>query len=183
MKLFQGFIKSYEICSDIDNCLERLTHEDNLAVAASRAHFRTRLQQYKLFCFEPSQNIYDYSATFLIRHDFAWKRDIMDTFNKLISSGLISKWEKDLRVSRKSIVTSDVSTIRLTEFVTTFFLAAPAIALSVAMLFLEILAHRKSNSKNASHYWTLMDKIVCGRRCFFLLERNQNDDVITPFTV
>lgn len=181
-QLFQGSIQSYEVCSDIDKCLKRLTDEDDLAVATSRAHTETLPQQYKLFCFEPSQNIYDYSATFLIRHDFAWKRDVMDSLNALISSGLISKWKENLRLKKSIEITSDVRAIVISDFYSIFVMTSPIIALTVAMAFFEILIHKKINSKNVSHRWTLLDKMICGRRCFFLLKPNRSEHMTTIFT-
>lgn len=163
------------ICADIDECLQRLEFEDDLAVATSRIHVETLSLRQNIFCFDQSQNIYDYSAAFLIRRDFLMKTQFVDALDNIITSGLISKWRKDLQKHRKSVADfPNVRPLNMADFSYAFIFASFFIPPIVLAAFLEFLIHHKVRSVNAGYFWTVLDRFITGRRYYFLLKQQHH---------
>ena len=177
----QEQLQNFEVCDDIDECLNRLEFDDKLAVATSRYHIEAMQQQQNIFCFEPSQNIYNYLNTFMIRNDFPMKREFDEILKRIITSGLLSKWQKDMRHYRASIeLNTQWKILNFGELTYAFTMFVGLIAALMALI-AEIYIYKKANSVNATNYWKFWDKIICGKRYYFLLE-SRNDNVIIPFT-
>lgn len=169
----QEQIKDFEVCHDIDECLQRLKFDDNLAVAASRLHVQTQPFQEDIFCFDKSQNVYDYSAVFLIQRNFPLKSEFIRLFDKIRYSGLIIKWQEDfVEYRRKARESFSEDNISIKALVPTFlYIATPIISFVFA---LELLIYQKSHSNNVNQLWINMDKFISGKRYYLLLKSNQN---------
>lgn len=90
--------EQFDVCSDIDECLNRLTsREYRNAVAVSRK----RIESSQLFlsnqihCFEKTQNIQNYSISLNVRKDFEHMTEVNDIIRQALEAGLIQKWEND----------------------------------------------------------------------------------------
>lgn len=123
----------------------------------------------------------------MIRRNFVMKQEFTDVFNRLVTSGLISKWEKDmqkkLHINRKLRIKGfDVRSINMTDFYFAFVFASFFIIPSIVVFILERLIHYKAHIANANHWWTFLDKFIDAKRQYFLLEPTDIDDVILPFT-
>lgn len=175
IKFFKQFsqeqIENFEVCYDIDECLQRLQFDDNLAVAASRLHVQTLELQEDIFCFDRSQNIHDYSAVFMIHRDFSLKSEFIRIFNKIISSGLVIKWQRNQQNYRKARISDENHSSLKEFFITVAFIAIPIITVVFTM---ELFIHYKRHSKDRNLFWILCDKIISGKRNFFL-SNSEND--------
>lgn len=175
---------AFEICSDIDECLHRLEFDDKLAVAVSRLHIQAMPLHKNIFCFGPSQNIHNYLNAFMIRSEYS-NRHAFDNMMKMVKdSGLISKFQKDLRLHHRkyrSRQITEVHSININEFNFAFLFALFFINLSITTFMFEFIIYYKVQSPNSSRIWVFLDKFICGKRYYFLLEP-RNDDAIIPFT-
>lgn len=178
----QKQLDTFEVCSDIDKCLHRLEFDHKFAVVTSRYHIRSMPLQLNIFCFDESQNIHNYLNTFMIRNNFAMKSEFNNMIKRIVTSGLLTKWQKDLRlyyVSKE--VYSSGESLSLTDFSYAFFFAIPFLSLSMLIYMSEFLIYCKANSVNATKYWKFWDKLISGKRYWFLVQP-KNDDVFIPFT-
>lgn len=171
-------MKDFEICDTIDKCLHRLNStskiDDTLAVATSRLHIKTMPLQQNIYCFDQSESIGSYLNTFLIRSEFRHKSAFNDVLQQVVSAGLVSRWEKQYlyRVTKPD----ESSEGLLTEdflFICMAFISH--VAFTVLALFAEIIIFKKVNSMNSNKFWKFWDKVMCGRRRFFLLSPRKND--------
>lgn len=175
-------LNSFEVCDDIDKCLNRLKFDDKLAVATSRLHIQAMPLHQRIFCFDRSQNIYSYLNSFKIRMDYPKRHDIDKILKEITTAGLVSKWQKDIRRYIKSKKRhSDVHSINITDFYFAFLFAMLLTNLSISAILIEFIIYYKVNSSRSKHYWQFWDKFISGKRYFLLLEP-RCDDVIIPFT-
>lgn len=185
-KFPQEQLHNFEVCNEIDECSHRVEFEDKLAVATSKLHIRTMPLQQNIFCYDPSQNIRNYLNTFMIRSDYSKKRVFNDVLKRIVASGIISKWKKDLRLypeTKRKQNSEEVRSLRFSDFYFTVVSFIPLVGISIMALTAEFIIHNKAHSMNATYYWKFLEKAICGKRYFFLLEPiiNENDDVVIPF--
>lgn len=91
--------RRFEICSDIDECLQRLKLKPNekYAVAVTRTH----AEQSKLFaldkiyCFDREENLQNYSISLNIRKGFEYMTEVNEIIKRTLEAGLIKSWEND----------------------------------------------------------------------------------------
>lgn len=170
------------MCTEIDKCLHRLEFDEKLAVATSRYHIKSMPLQQNIFCFDQSQNIHNYLNTFMIRNDFPMKHEFDNILKRIVTSGILSKWRRDLQLYRVSVqFFFEIDSLNLIEFSYAFILLGPFLIVTVFILIVEFHIYKRANSVNTTNFWQFLDKIICGKRCFFLLEP-RNDDVVIPFT-
>lgn len=154
-------------------CLQRLEYDDNLAVATSRLHMKTLSSiQESIYCFDRSQNVYDYSSVFMIRYKFPHKSQFINVFDKILTSGLIAKWENDLQ-ERPSVTmqTSDeLHVYSLADLAAIVIYLSLIIVLSIVVFIAEFIIHYK---RHTNRFWNLLDKFICGKRHYFTLEPQQ----------
>lgn len=135
-----------------------------------------------IFCFDPSQNIRNYLNTFMIRNEFAMKIEFNDILKRIVTSGLISKWRNNLQLYSLSIKRiAEEESMNIINFSYIFILQLQALIASILIFLLELLIFRKANSTNSTKFWIFCDKVICGKRCFFLPKR-KNKGVIILFT-
>lgn len=173
LQFSQEQVQGFEGCYNGDECLHRLQFEHDLAVAASRIHVKTLSVQHKIFCFDESQNIHDYSITFLIRRDFPLKSQFVELFSRISSTGLVMKWKKDL-IDRKW---PNQLPEGYFNFYPAFVFMSGFLVPSMALVAIEIYIFRKSHSESPGRIWIRLEKLVIGRREYFLLEPIRPKDV------
>lgn len=183
MLFFQEHLENnFEVCTEIDKCLYRLEFDDKLAVATSRLHVQTLPLYEHIFCFDQTQNIHNFLNVFMIRSDFQMNFSFNNLLKMVVVSGLTAKFQRDLKIHQeKSITFSEAHRINLIDFYFVFVFATFLIILIIIAIALEFIIYYKSRSVNATKVWKTLDKIICGRRFFFLLHP-KNDDIIIPFT-
>lgn len=163
--IFQYFpFQNFQICENIDKCLHSLEQNENLAVATSRLHMKTLDLQSTTFCFRSSENIYSYLTNFMIQNDFKFEDQINDIIGRIISSGLFSKWIRDLRLDRQLKNNEEVRKIDKIDFqILWLFLFWSTILSSLVALF-EIFINYMVRSKNSRLIWRILDKMLNGKR-------------------
>lgn len=186
-KFSQKQIRKFETCSDIDKCLQRLQYDDCLAVATSRLHMKTLPIQDRIYCFDRSQNIYDYSTVIMIRNNFPMKSQFIDVLDKILTAGLLVKWEKDLQRRPNITYTHfEERVYSMDDFgIIALYLSLILVGSIGAFIAEFIVYYQKHSEGNAirHHYinlfWDLSDKMICGKRHYFLLESSPNTQIQT----
>lgn len=171
-------MRSFEICEKINECLHRLEFDEKLAVASSRLHVKTIPFQQNIFCFSQLQNIQNNFISFMIRSDFPHRNQFDQIIKRIVASGLISKWKNDLEIYRELHISREVRTMNITDLQIMFEMFCIATVASFVIVLLEMFINYKVKSKNSMNFWKLLDKIICGKRCFLLLEPRINRDRI-----
>lgn len=163
---------SFEVCDEIDKCLQRLESDHYLAVATSRLHVQSLPLYKNIFCFDQSQYVHRYLNSFMIRSDFKVKSIFNHMIELAVTSGLVSKFKHDIRFYHKTTTLSDeFDGLHWREF--SFFvylINLPIIISAIIVILIEMVIFKKSHSLNANNYWKFLDKLICGRRCFCLLK-------------
>lgn len=156
--------------------MHRLKFTDDLAVAASRLHVKSSVFQKNVFCFEPSENIFTYLTTFMIRTDYSFNRQVRDIFNGIIKSGLITKWKMDLHLNHDIQTNNEeVRKINMVDYHFLLIIFTSCVLLSLAVVLWEILINYKVKSKKCNNIWKFLEKTVSGQRQFLLLEPSNDD--------
>lgn len=172
----QEQFNSFEVCDEIDECLQRLEFDDNLAVATSRLHVQILPLYSNIFCFDQSQNVFGYYNSFMIRTDFKGKSSFNHIIKSAVVSGLISKIEKDIRFySKMSTKFIDVEGINGKDFSMTCIFFLPFIVFAIFVAFIEFIIHYKLHSAPDQYLWKFLDKLIDGKRRFFLLKENHGN--------
>lgn len=159
-------------------------------MATPRSFVKTLQIQDDVYCFDPSQNIHNTLMTFMIRSNFTMKQPFNEMLKRIITSGLIDKWQRVSQLNQKftkniskqsSMVLSEVRSLDITDLYFAHIFAAFSISASFSTVYFEKVIHLKANSVNCGRYWKFLDKVMCGRRSFLILEPKNEDDVFLPF--
>lgn len=162
--------------------MQRLQDDDQLAVATSRLHMKTLSIQDNIYCFDTSQNIYDYSTVFMIRNKFQIKSQFINVLDKISTAGLIGKWEKDLE--RRPNVTvrlfMEEHAYSMDDFAAIALYLSLIIVGSIGAFIAEFIVYNRKHIERPAErhpyintFWDLCDKFICGKRHYFLLESSQ----------
>lgn len=150
-------------------------------MATSRLHVQSLPLHDHIFCFDQFQNIHNYLNVFMIRTDFHMNFAFNKLLKTVVVSGFTAKFQRDLKIHQESITFTDVHRMNIIDFFYVFVFVTFLIVLIIVVITLEFIIYYKSSSVNATKVWKFFDKIICGRRYYFLLEP-RNDDIIIPFT-
>lgn len=102
---------AYNLCANIDECLQQLRTVDTLAVAVSRQHAMNSptIAKTDLFCFPKLNNVYSYSVSMLMRKNFHLLGKMNSIIRRVMEFGLIQKWERDGEVQQLLKLTKEMS--------------------------------------------------------------------------
>lgn len=156
-------LDGYYTCSDLDECLQLLKDDDNLAVAISRQHALNNptVAQSDIFCFEENQNIFNYLNSMYIRKDHSHFSEINDITQRAFESGLFKKWAHDSKVKLpRAMDDPALMSVKLEKIYGAIFSYGLVTILSVTSIIVEVLAHPKSRLPNAHLIWVYLDKFV-----------------------
>lgn len=171
-------IHNFETCTDIDECLQRLQDDHQLAVATSRLHVKTLPMHDNIYCFDRFENIYDYSSVIMIRNNFPLKSRFVNVLDMIIAAGFIAKWEKDflLHSNHTRVLVFEDRSISMADLGVIVLYISLLMFLSLVAFFAEFVIYYQNRSgENAERnsyinsFWDFLDKAICGRRYFFLL--------------
>lgn len=96
IQLPQRMKEQFNVCSDMDECLNRLTSNRNgVAISRKRIESSQLFLSNKIHCFDKTQNIHNYSIGLNVRKNFEHITEVNDIISKMLESGLIQKWEND----------------------------------------------------------------------------------------
>lgn len=166
-------MSTFEVCHEIDECLQRLESDDGLAVAVSRFHMKTSPFQQNTFCFHPSQNVYNYLTTIMIRYNFTFKYQMNDVLNGMLKAGLFAKYQHDFGFRQNPHVQKEeVRQITMKDFYFGLVFCAIFISISFTLLLVERFISYKVKTTRYKRFWRNLEKSICGKRCFMLLKLN-----------
>lgn len=173
-------LEQFIICPNMDACLDELVHDEQLAVAISRAHIRSRVEylQSKIFCFSTEQNLYEYPiGIFLTKLQPDLLRQINTFIRHSMEGGLITKWfsesvalKKKLRNIENVLHVSRIKRNQLTFQHIFVGLACYVCGSSVAFVcfLLEKFVYQKHCSTKDSKTWKFLHKLLDGKRHYLL---------------
>lgn len=160
-------LDGYFTCPNLDDCLQLLKVNYNLAVAITRQHALNNptIAQSDIFCFEENQNIYNYLISMYIRKDHRHFREINDIAQRAFETGLFKKWAYDSKVKLPRVtVDATIISLKLEQIYGAIFSYCLVTILSVSSIIVEILAHPKSKIPNANRVWVYLDQFVDSER-------------------
>lgn len=140
----------------------------DLAVGTSRIHAMTspHFQNHKIFCFDRSQNIANYSVSLLVRNDVDLITKINAMIRNIIEGGLITKWHKENRLQVKPEAGHTVTDSLGLQYISAlfYFVYFPGIITSTAVFFVEWFVARKLKQRRRLKLWRYMSHWFDGRR-------------------
>lgn len=94
---------SYQLCTEVDECLENLRNLDNVAVSVSREHALNSplIAKTELFCFAKTNNVYSYAVAMMTQKNFHLLGRMNSIIRRVMEFGLIQKWDKDSDVMQQ----------------------------------------------------------------------------------
>lgn len=168
-------LTEYEICANLDQCLQRLTIEKNLAVATPRMRERA-IQKSHLYCFDESQSIKRYSVAMYVNHRFFhWQRVHVFT-ERFFEAGLFQKWTMDSELNTVAIANQQVQKISLQILLGALFVCSLVLFWAIVALIVEIIAHKQSRRKIARFrmLWTFLECVFDNERYVWLPNNRSN---------
>ncbi|KAI8129971.1 hypothetical protein CVS40_0497 [Lucilia cuprina] len=102
-EIYRYVREHFQMCYNIEECLQRAAKDTKLAVAVSRQHsfYNPRIPRDNLYCFDRNENIYVYLVTMLMPKKFHLLHKINPVIQHIIESGHMQKWARDLDMRRK----------------------------------------------------------------------------------
>lgn len=163
-------LETFKICDDINSCLSQLNHNAKLAVAISRERtLNLNLKSSSKFCFEYPDTIYEYPMTFSIRRHFPYLKDLNRFIQMASAGGLIWKWRVDNQIqAHYTIKDKTYQQLTLRNYYGFFIISCIILLIDLAILLLEIFAHKKARIPNPSRFWIIVEMIIDSDRHFWL---------------
>ena len=103
LQIYRYVRQQFQMCYNIEECLQRAAKDSKLAVAVSRQHsfYNPRIPRDSLYCFDRNENIYVYLVTMLMPKKFHLLHKINPVIQHVIESGHMQKWARDLDRRRR----------------------------------------------------------------------------------
>lgn len=103
MQVSSAIRASYQLCPDVDECLQLLRDFDNVAVSVSREHALNSpvIAKTELFCFAKTNNVYSYAVAMMTQKNFHLLGRMNSIIRRVMEFGLIQKWDKDSDVMQQ----------------------------------------------------------------------------------
>lgn len=184
---------AYELCADIDVCMQQLRAVDTLAVAVSRQHAMNAptIAKADLFCFPKLNNVYSYSVSMLMRKNFHLLAKMNSIIRRVMEFGLIQKWERDgeveqlLKLKKQEMATAlaasgrkqddDENVVVLTvgHIAGAMIIMAVGYALATFVFCMELLVmsrrcfFRRRRRRQRHRLWLLANAFLDAKRYFF----------------
>lgn len=163
-KYFTGNIQS---CADSNSCLEKFlsSSSQNIAVAASREHAMNYpiMNEAKIYCFQTPEIIYVYPVAALAHEHFHLLTAINNQIQRVVETGLITKWEADSKSMKKPTIVNNALTAFSFHNISGSIIALMAgYTLACIGFALEIYfsAKKKSSQNSRPALWRLCEKIL-----------------------
>lgn len=143
-------------------------------MAASQLYLKTLpFSQLNIFCFDSNEKISKFPATFMIHRDFHLRKEFEKVFKRICAAGLISKWEKDYQIKKNNPSNENiVDPLSIASFPSVFVILGFCLFAAVISVILEEIIFKASHKKNAHPFWKFAEKLIDGRRYYFLLKKN-----------
>lgn len=166
---------AFEICSDIDICLQQLESSEQLAVAASRLHVHYVMSPVKIFCFEKTKNILNFSISIQINKNLPSSLivNINNLIQRIVEAGFVSKWKAEFYTKKKNGL-NPVKNLSLGQLMGAFLIIVIIEGLACVAAIIEHIIYYKANAPNAHRYWKCASHAVDGQRHLFIFGVNKS---------
>lgn len=149
-----------------------------MAIAISREHvFKSRFKIHT-FCFEKSENIYDYGLKKFVRKDFQYLNELNGFIRMASASGLIEKWHSDKRVRYRRNYNDDIKSVSNYNFAGSWMLYFILFAVLFLTVYCERLIHKKARQPNPMLFWLMAEMIIDPNRYFWLETKLINGNLV-----
>lgn len=120
-------------------------------------------------CFDRSEQLQTYSNVFFLRSDLPIFAEFSDVFERIVTSRLIPKWVKDLRIPSQLIDdTASAKPFTLHSAIGPFCVCGPTLLLAIVVAIIEHIIYRQYSANRRSRFWRLAQKLIDGKRHYFL---------------
>lgn len=164
-------LNKFQICNNLDQCLNGLVDNTKLAVAISREHIShiSSNMSSKMYCFESDENFYGYSLTFFVRKNSNYLNSLNDFILKANSGGLINRWQSKYKV-RVENDPEETAYEKITQshLRGVLWIGSLLYTLSILSLGLERIINRRVRNPNRSRFWTIAEMLIHPDRQFLL---------------
>lgn len=159
-------LRDNEFCDQIDECLNDLEFNMELAVAVNRRYIDSSPSRDFVFCFDSNEVNHNFPLAFLIRKDFRHLLQFNDLLEKLIEAGLVSKWLRDY-YHPEEFLANQYTTVSFDGIFVLFMLVSLC---TIIIGIFEQIVHRKCQRYNTHRYWKLMNKLINAKRYYLMLK-------------
>lgn len=167
-------IDNFEICTDLEHCLNQLGKNQKMAVGLSRSYAlneRNPLNP-RFYCFDKFEFIYEYDLKILMRKNFSHQKRLNRFIEMASESGLIEKWSK--RIVRQYSTPKDEDMykhIKSNNFYGIYLLVTAVNISIIVIFFFERYVHKMAHAPNSSRFWVYLDLYISPDRFFWLENR------------
>lgn len=164
-------MENFELCGNLDVCLNFLQEDSKLAVAVSREHaINHQLNSFSpIYCFKRSETIYKYTLKFLMQKDFPYMNELNQFIRRVDAAGLIVKWHSDCNnpnfPKRKQ---KFYRQIKLQSFYGVFLIWFALQLLTLITFIFEKIIYKKLKAHRPSRFWIFADMFIDPERHFLL---------------
>lgn len=163
--------RQFEVCFDIDECLNRLALKEykKYAVAVARTHIeRSNLfMSNKIYCFGKSRNIQNYSISLNVRKDFEYMNELNEIIKLALEAGLIRKWENDGQPIKQHENMDEIVEKSIPKLSNAILFAIGFFVLILIVL-AEIVISKRLETLNRQNLYMFMHKSLSAQRQFFM---------------
>lgn len=160
---------NFEICDDIDKCLQEIANDLTLAVAVSREHSENSplMKKTNMFCFTRTNNINNYLVSILARRDHHLLSRMNRNIRGILEAGLLNKWQADSQresdLSSVSIVTEEDSgqiVLKVQHVQGAFYVLIVGLFVAFVIYLLELLSYKLSRFERF-RWLRCMENVFC----------------------
>lgn len=171
----------YEICVNLDQCLQRLAIEKKLAVATPRIRQRA-IQKSHLYCFDESQSTNTYFVAMYVNRRFYYWKQVHVLTERFFEAGLFQKWTKDSKLKEVALGNQQIHKLSFQTLLGAFFVYSLTFFGAIVALAGEIIVHKEARRQNAGTYWIISDRVFDNNRYVWTLNNESTQLHSTIFT-
>lgn len=137
-------LERFQLCDDLEECLERLKDERNrgMAVAVSRERLRNSplILNKEIYCLPSSERIHKFNVALVLTEH---RHEIVEIFSRIMEAGLVQKWRGTEACRRRVKPPKVMKRLSISETGSAFKSAATGWILSSLTFIAELLAKRE----------------------------------------
>lgn len=169
-KYSDAVLKRFEVCEDLEECLNQLEYDNRLAVAVSRQYAMRSQKRAAFYCFgESSSEISIHALTVLMKDGFKFVDDLNHFIKRAIEGGLDKKWLAN-STSRYNHHTkkNHIVFITLNHLYGAFMLVIGGFLLAILVAIAEKIVYEHARKPNVSAFWCLAEMAIDPHRYFLV---------------
>lgn len=165
-------LDNYQVCSNIDNCLIQLIHNNRLAVATSYTHalnYQAAIHPH-VYCFKNNEYINTYPVAIFMRSNHPLFTQIQQIVRMAIEGGLIERWEQKAQNAHSMNVRHfeirQRTPLSFEQVLIPMAVLLLSAVIASAVLCLERYVFKMASARRSKYrkFWRWMEKLIDGRR-------------------